>query len=117
MTWNTICENHVCVSLPPLNIVFREQVLALRFYDGSTVCVPEFIDFFTSSASTRVARAAAAAVRVSLNILQLEVDDTAATDALDSEVSLDIHIFTIVMVCNWQLLVDTVCRADRGGCC
>jgi hypothetical protein len=39
------------------------------------VSVPEFIDFFTSSSSTRVARAAASAVRVSLNMLQLEVSD------------------------------------------
>jgi len=48
------------------------QVLSLRFYDGSTVSVPEFIDFFTCSSSTRVAKSAAAAVRASLNMLQLE---------------------------------------------
>jgi hypothetical protein len=48
------------------------QILSLRFYDGQTVCVPEFIDFFTMSANSRVARSAAAAVRASLNFLQLE---------------------------------------------
>jgi hypothetical protein len=48
------------------------QILSLRFYDGETVCVPEFIDFFTQSPNSRVARSAAAAVRASLNFLQLQ---------------------------------------------
>lgn len=48
------------------------QILSLRFYDGQTVCVPEFIDFFTQCTNSRVARSAAAAVRASLNLLQLE---------------------------------------------
>jgi hypothetical protein len=48
------------------------QILSLRFYDGQTVCVPEFIDFFTMSTNSRVARSAAAAVRASLHMLQLQ---------------------------------------------
>lgn len=47
------------------------QILSLRFYDGQTVCVPEFIDYFTQSPNSRLARSAAAAVRASLNLLQL----------------------------------------------
>ena len=49
------------------------QCLSLKFFDGNVVSVPEFLDFFTSDAQARTARAATSAVRVSLDMLQLDV--------------------------------------------
>jgi hypothetical protein len=60
------------------------QILSFRFYDGSTVSVPEFIDFFTSSSSSRAAKSAAAAVRASLNMLQLECSAGEASQAFSN---------------------------------
>ena len=67
-----------------IDIMFCLQILALRFYDGSTVIVPEFIDFFTMSSATRIARSAASAVRVSLNMLQLEDEDVKDIDEAEN---------------------------------
>ena len=51
------------------------QILSLRFFDGETVCVPEFIDFFTQSSHSRMARSSVGAVRASLNLLQFDAND------------------------------------------
>jgi hypothetical protein len=48
------------------------QVISLRFFDGDGVSVPEFIDFFMSPRAVREARIASSAVRMSLNLLQME---------------------------------------------
>jgi hypothetical protein len=61
------------------------------------VCVPEFIDFFTSSSSTRVARAAAAAVRVSLNMLQLEVAEVAEDTDSNNVTEVTLHSCKILI--------------------
>jgi hypothetical protein len=49
-------------------------VLALRFFDGDSVSIPEFLEFFISSPAVRRAKASASAVRVGLNLFQLEQD-------------------------------------------
>jgi hypothetical protein len=49
------------------------QLIALRFFDGSSVSVAEFLNFFTTPAATRQAKAAAAAVRMSLDLLDLDI--------------------------------------------
>jgi hypothetical protein len=49
------------------------QLLALRFFDGQCVSVAEFLNFFTTPAATRQAKAAASAVRMSLDLLDLDV--------------------------------------------
>jgi hypothetical protein len=51
-------------------------VLAGRFFDGDSVCIPEFLEFFIATPAVRRAKASAAAVRVALNML--EIVDTAA---------------------------------------
>jgi hypothetical protein len=52
------------------------QIIALRFGDGSGyVSVPEFLEFFTTPAQVRMAKAATAAVRMSLDLLQLTADE------------------------------------------
>ena len=48
------------------------QAISLRFYDGSMVSVPEFIDYFMLTSEVRSVKAAASAVRVSLELLQLD---------------------------------------------
>ena len=52
--------------------IAQPQVLSLRFYDGSAVSVSEFLEFFSLSEAARTAKAAAAAVRLSLNALEIE---------------------------------------------
>lgn len=49
------------------------QLLALRFFDGTSVSVAEFLTFFTTPAATRQAKAAASAVRMSLDLLDLDI--------------------------------------------
>lgn len=52
------------------------QIIALRFSDGSGfVSIPEFLEFFTTPATMRMAKAATAAVRMSLDLLQLTADE------------------------------------------
>jgi hypothetical protein len=70
-------EGKIVSALPPEDFMrYRDQhthkILSLRFYDGETVFV-EFVDFFTQSPNSRVARSAA--VRGSLNFLQLQDSD------------------------------------------
>lgn len=48
-------------------------MLAWRFFDGASVSVPDFLYFFTTPVAVREAKAAAAAVRMSLDLLNLEV--------------------------------------------
>ncbi len=44
----------------------------MRFSDGlGSVSIPEFLEFFTTPAQMRMAKAATAAVRMSLDLLQL----------------------------------------------
>lgn len=44
----------------------------MRFSDGSgNVSIPEFLEFFTTPGAIRAAKAATAAVRMSLDLLQL----------------------------------------------
>jgi hypothetical protein len=52
------------------------QILSMRFSDGlGSVSIPEFLEFFTTPAQMRMAKAATAAVRMSLDLLQLEEGD------------------------------------------
>jgi hypothetical protein len=78
--------------------------------------VPEFIDFFTSSPSTRVARAAASAVRVSLNMLQLEVA-AVAVDVKAKENSREVKFFlfnfTLLSSPPWCNRVLSLCLSFR----
>ena len=49
------------------------QVVAMRFDDGTgSVCIPEFLEFFSSTPQMRVARASASAVRLSFDMIQIE---------------------------------------------
>lgn len=48
----------------------------MRFGDGSGfVSIPEFLEFFTTPAHIRLAKAATSAVRMSLGLLTLEADE------------------------------------------
>jgi hypothetical protein len=48
----------------------------MRFGDGmGFVSIPEFLDFFTTPLQVRVARAATSAVRMSLDLLQMDADE------------------------------------------
>lgn len=52
------------------------QIIALRFGDGSgLVSVPEFLEFFTTPQQVRLAKSATAAVRMSIDLLQLTADE------------------------------------------
>jgi hypothetical protein len=84
------------------------QILSLRFYDGQTVCVPEFIDFFTQSPNSRVARSAAAAVRASLNFLQLQNGSQdeellARTENQKNEVGTNCSVSSQVLFCRLRM--------------
>lgn len=78
------------------------QILSLRFYDGQTVCVPEFIDFFTQSTNSRVARSAAAAVRASLNMLQFE-DNNSSNNPLETDQVNFTGLYSLILHsgCGW----------------
>ena len=48
----------------------------MRFSDGlGSVSIPEFLEFFTTPSHVRMAKSASAAVRMSLDLLQLQEDD------------------------------------------
>ena len=47
------------------------RFFSIRFFDGSSVCVTEFLDYFLTPASTRAAKAAANAVRMSVRLLEI----------------------------------------------
>eukprot|EP01038_Epipyxis_sp_PR26KG_P011246 gene11246-15090_t len=52
------------------------QVLSLRFGDGfGSVNIPEFLEFFTTPVQIRTAKSAISAVRMSLEYLQMEMDN------------------------------------------
>lgn len=58
------------------NLQLCFQVIALRFSDGAGfVSIPEFLEFFTTPPQMRIAKAATAAVRMSLDLLQLTADE------------------------------------------
>lgn len=60
----------------PCAVINLVQIIALRFSDGSGfVSIPEFLEFFTTPAKMRMAKAATAAVRMSLDLLQLTADE------------------------------------------
>jgi hypothetical protein len=61
------------------------QIVSLRFFDGLSVSIPEFIDFFVTPEPVRIARAAASAVRTSLDLLHLEQYETYGPDDEYSE--------------------------------
>src|SRR4051812_26419239 len=53
----------------------------MRFSDGvGAVSIPEFLEFFTTSPQIRMAKAASAAVRMSLDLLQLDDGDDEEED-------------------------------------
>eukprot|EP01039_Chlorochromonas_danica_P003951 gene3952-4323_t len=61
------------------------QVIALRFEDGfGYVVIPDFLDFFSTPQDVRAARLAANAVRMSLDLLELDID-IAETEAMFQE--------------------------------
>jgi hypothetical protein len=50
------------------------QIIALRFFDGKHVSVPEFLEFFGNTSSrVRIAKASAAAFRLSSELLKLDM--------------------------------------------
>ena len=51
------------------------QIIAFRFFDGTSVSVSEFLNFFSTPAAIREAKAAAAAVRMSLDLLALDINE------------------------------------------
>lgn len=51
-------------------------LLAIRFFDGELVSIPDFLEFFISTPTSRRAKASAAAVRVGLNLLELQQSAT-----------------------------------------
>lgn len=97
------------------------QILSLRFYDGETVSVPEFIDFFTQSTSSRLARSAAAAVRANLNMLQFEEADIEEDSLMirtprdkiqpNEGVQTKLHIAIQKLVLIWEV-VESLLRAE-----
>jgi hypothetical protein len=62
------------------------QLLAWRFFDGTAVSVAEFLGFFNTSDQVREAKAASECVRMSLDLLQLDVGKEAIVrQSLDAE--------------------------------
>ncbi len=53
-------------------IFWQFKILSLRFFDGDQISIAEFIEYFTTDPRVRQAKAAASAVRASLDILQLQ---------------------------------------------
>jgi hypothetical protein len=96
----------------------------MRFDDGhGSVSIPEFIDFFVTPPSIRNAKAAASAVRMSLDLFSLDIelqdnidpdDPNLIMDESDFEVSLLFccKIFCINIIVNIfvSLLIIIICR-------
>lgn len=62
----------------------------MRFDDGrGFVSVPEFIDFFVTPATIRTAKAAASAVRMSLDLFSLDIEMFDNIDPEDPELLMD----------------------------
>jgi hypothetical protein len=58
----------------------------MRFSDGlGSVSIPEFLEFFTTPAQMRMAKAATAAVRMSLDLLQLAEEGVADDDGEEAD--------------------------------
>ena len=59
-----------------LCITLYSQTIAMRFGDGSGyVSIPDFLEFFTTPEQVRTAKASTAAVRMSLDLLQMEQEE------------------------------------------
>ena len=60
------------------------KILALRFSDGTgSVLIPDFLEFFTTPEHIRLAKASTAAVRMSLDLLQMEHEQELEEQELD----------------------------------
>lgn len=82
--------------------------MSLRFGDGNgSVSIPEFLEFFTTPEHVRMAKSATAAVRMSLNLLQLESSMIDPLGNLDDEENLDDDGITGVEVVQ-KLIVSAV---------
>lgn len=55
-------------------------MLAWRFSDGAIVSISEFLYYFTTPDSIRQAKAAAATVRMSLDLLNLDLPESSSPD-------------------------------------
>lgn len=80
------------------------QILSMRFSDGQgAVSIPEFLEFFTTPAQIRMARAATSAVRMSLDLLQLKDDEQAEPedeDGMASPETKDVKLRSIMLPSN-----------------
>lgn len=57
------------------NAITFQKIIALRFDDGhGLVSIPEFLEFFMIPEDIRVAKSAASAVRMSLDLLSFDVE-------------------------------------------
>ncbi len=83
----------------------------MRFSDGQgTVSIPEYLEFFTTPAQVRMAKAATSAVRMSLDLLQLKDDeedeDLGAEEDVDGDANpenklvCDIYAHIVVLSCH-----------------
>lgn len=62
----------------------------MRFGDGSGyVSIPDFLEFFTTPEQVRTAKASAAAVRMSLDLLQMEQEEDQELGNDTEEVDVD----------------------------
>ena len=76
------------------------QVISIRFGNGyGSVSVPDFLEYFTTPPQVRVAKASTSAVRMSLDLLQLEMDMDQTVDVKNSiQDPSKVHIFIFVLL-------------------
>lgn len=68
------------------------HIISLRFDDGfGSVSVPEFLDFFSTPVDVRTAKQAANAVRMSLDLLELDVEVMETEKLLKADIEVSPH--------------------------
>ena len=94
-------ENAIFILLLMRMILF--QVISIRFGNGyGSVSVPDFLEYFTTPPQVRVAKASTSAVRMSLDLLQLEMDQTAdVTNSIQDPSKVHKRLIFIPLCCRY----------------
>lgn len=79
-------------------------MISIRFGNGyGSVSVPDFLEYFTTPPQIRVAKASTSAVRMSLDLLQLEMgmDETVdVTNSIQDPTKVCIVFYLLIYLCS-----------------